>query len=68
MTYTIERHTEHLAPVVILQTNSRSRAQTIAQRAAEKGQGQVYVSWFRPSDGQQGYLNQDGDNPVGKPW
>jgi hypothetical protein len=30
---------------------------------------QIYVSWYRASDGQHAYLNQNGDNAItGTPW
>ena len=29
----------------------------------------VFVSWFRPSDGQHGYLNPDGNHAItGEAW
>jgi len=29
----------------------------------------VFVTWYRSSDSQQGYLNENGDHEItGKPW
>lgn len=31
--------------------------------------GNVYISWFRESDGQQGFLNPNGNHEIiGKDW
>ena len=30
--------------------------------------GDMYVIWWRKSDGQFGYLNRDGHDIVGRPW
>lgn len=37
--------------------------------AAKYPNKQVYISWFRKSDGQRGYLNPSGDHAItGKAW
>lgn len=51
-----------------------SYAKTVAAQEADKaeaaGQGQqVFVKWFRKSDGQVGYLNRGGNHAItGKAW
>ncbi|UXY13853.1 hypothetical protein N8I74_11020 [Chitiniphilus purpureus] len=41
----------------------------IAQKEAVKAGQKVFVCWFRPSDGQRGYLNRDGAYEItGKAW
>ena len=49
---------------------SKREATRIARaEAAREGERQVYVSWVRCSDGQQGYLNANGDHVItGSPW
>ena len=50
-------------------TSSERRALALAAAAARAGDGQIYIRWFRPSDGQRGYLNCVGGYAiVGKPW
>ena len=29
---------------------------------------QVFIEFFRKSDGQRGYINRDGASPVGQAW
>lgn len=38
-----------------------------AEEYASEG-GMVFVTWFRRSDGQKGYLNRDGHSPNGLAW
>jgi len=48
---------------------SERRAEAMARRAAATAKtGKVFVRWFRAADGQLGYLNRDGHNPVGHAW
>jgi len=49
---------------------SKSSAEKLAREwTTEYPQCQVYVSWFRPSDGQHGYINPGGDHAItGKAW
>ena len=42
-----------------------SEARTMAYRLPSH---YVFVTWFRASDGQQGYLNPCGHEPTGKRW
>lgn len=38
-------------------------------KAKSKGEDvNAFLSFFRKSDGQHGYLNQDGASPTGKAW
>lgn len=40
-----------------------------AKEESQNGDYQVFVSWFRASDGQKGYLNRDLDNSItGSAW
>jgi hypothetical protein len=49
---------------------SKSQAIKTAQAESVKGEGrQVFISWHRESDGQQGFLNPDGNHAItGKTW
>jgi len=48
---------------------SLSEVLIAAPLAARQGTHQVYVSWYRSSDGQTGYLDRDGNHtPVGHAW
>ena len=48
---------------------SKSAATALAERLANKGRSGIYVEFFRASDGQRGYLNQDGDHSItGEAW
>ena len=40
-----------------------------AKKEASNKDCQVFVKWYRPSDGQHGYLNPDGNHAItGKAW
>lgn len=46
----------------------KNEAIGIARREASAGK-QVFVTWFRKSDGQHGYLNRDGNHAItGEAW
>lgn len=46
----------------------KRQAEAIAKREAEQG-NQVFVQWFRKTDGQHGYLDSDGSNAItGQAW
>lgn len=46
-----------------------AEAKRIATIEAKKHPGEVFVEWFRRSDGQKGYLNSDGNHAItGKAW
>lgn len=46
----------------------KNEAISTAKREAEAG-NQVFVTWFRKTDGQQGYLNSDGNHAItGEAW
>ena len=48
---------------------SKSEATNKARALAATTDKQVYVTWFRPLDGQHGYLNSNGDHAItGKAW
>jgi hypothetical protein len=49
---------------------SKAEAIKVAHEyAADKSNNGVYISWYRKSDGQQGYLNPSGDHAItGKAW
>ena len=48
---------------------SKGAATALAERLASKGRSGIYVEFFRASDGQRGYLNQDGDHSItGEAW
>lgn len=38
------------------------------QWAKENPDNQVFIEFFRKSDGQQGYINQDGFDLIGSSW
>ena len=39
-----------------------------AEQAGKRDDWQVYIRWYRQSDGQVGYRNRDGHSPVGRAW
>lgn len=49
---------------------TKSAAITAARKYAEKyPQKRIFISWFRGSDGQHGYLNPDGNHDItGEAW
>ena len=49
---------------------SKKEAEKLAREEARKNPDQnVFVSWFRSSDGQKGSLNSDGNYEItGKAW
>ncbi len=68
MKLTIERVEANGERREIGSTTSERRARQIARAQAQIGAGQVYITWYRASDGQHGYLNRDGHSPIGKAW
>ncbi|MBI2424187.1 MAG: hypothetical protein HYV27_15255 [Candidatus Hydrogenedentes bacterium] len=48
-------------------TDNAARAAAITA-AREYPDDQIFAQWYRASDGQIGYLNTDGNSPVGKAW
>lgn len=49
---------------------SEAEAKKVAKSDAKKYPNhQVFIQWFRPSDGQHGYLNPDGNHSItGVAW
>ena len=48
---------------------TEKEAARVAERMSREDDGNnVYVSWFRASDGQCGYLNRDGHDTTGERW
>jgi hypothetical protein len=49
---------------------TKAEAKKVAKaKAAENKDVQVFVTWFRSSDGQHGYLNSNGDHAItGTAW
>lgn len=48
---------------------SLKEAKRVAQAMAKKDlAAQVYITWYRRSDGQHGYYNHNGHNITGRPW
>jgi len=68
MKYTVELHTENDYPQEVQTVKGEAKARKLAHESARVLNGQVYVTWFRATDEQKGYLNRDGHNPVGKAW
>lgn len=49
--------------------SKRDAIKTAKEVAAEHPEDNVFVTWGRASDGQQGYLNRDGNHEItGKRW
>jgi hypothetical protein len=69
MKYTVEV-TKHGETIESAWVNGQRNAKATAREyAAEYPDCQIYVSWFRASDGQHGYLNPNGDHDItGHPW
>jgi hypothetical protein len=47
---------------------SESAAEKLADELAKDEENHVFVSFYRSSDGQHGYLNRDGHAITGKRW
>ena len=47
----------------------RKAAEKLARDEKERSNGKVFITWFRASDQQHGYLNPDGNHAItGKAW
>jgi hypothetical protein len=72
MKYTVTMQNKYGKPAATISGLSKSQAVKEARRMAddpENADNQVFVTWFRKSDGQHGYLNPDGDHAItGKSW
>ena len=69
MTYDVIKITETMQDVCIAADLSAKKAKKVAKDEAAKNDGQVFVEWYRKSDGQRGYLNRDGSHAIiGKAW
>ena len=68
MDMSIIRKMENGEVVEIARAKTEREATKVARREARGGIGQVYVMWYRESDGQHGYLNIDGHSPIGQAW
>ena len=74
MKYYVKRVTESQEQGLVSDTDgigvSKKQAVMMARAAAAKYPGhKVFVSWGRASDGQQGYLNPDGNHAItGEAW
>lgn len=50
-------------------TGIRHAMKVASDEARAHPRWRVYIAWFRESDGQQGYLNRNGDHEiVGEAW
>ena len=48
---------------------TQRRAIAAARHVARYTDGNIYISWYRASDGQHGYLNPDGNHAItGEAW
>jgi len=70
MNYTVEITFEGMTTDEITGLTKAQAIKTAKIKAAESGEEyQVFVSFFRPSDGQRGYLNRDGNHEItGTAW
>ena len=73
MNYSVEVREYALSNVITWETvRGAKKAMKTAREYARKyprPQYQVFVSWHRSSDGQTGYLNNDGNHAItGKAW
>lgn len=68
MEYTVEiREDEMALESSFIPGLTAEETEEQAELYAAEG-SQVFVTWFRGSDDQHGYLNRDGHGPVGKAW
>jgi len=49
-------------------SNKEQAKKTAKELAKEHSDKQVFIEYFRESDGQQGYINKDGFALTGKSW
>lgn len=67
-TNTKQRYAIQVNGDIVYHDLSRREAEQTAKQEAAKQQ-QVFVTWFRSSDGQHGYLNRDGNHAItGTAW
>ena len=70
MKYTVTAKDRNMQVVAMSEVLGELSAKIEAETFAEQYPNcQIYVTWFRSSDGQQGYYNQDGNHAItGEAW
>jgi hypothetical protein len=70
MTYDVIRITQDGEEITIGHGATKKAAEALALEAAAKHpDDQYYITWYRKSDGQHGYLNPDGNHAItGQSW
>lgn len=58
-----------LHPINAVSASSSQEAKSMAKKwAREYPDKLVFIEYFRPGDGQHGYINRDGFDITGKSW
>ena len=69
MKYTVTTEFEGIVISDQFDLSKAEAIQTARTEAKADTDNQVFISWYRKSDGQTGYLNSDGDHAItGKAW
>ena len=65
MKYDINRYDARGVAIECATAATAAQAQKIARGMAQRSKdGQVFIEWYRPQDGQRGYLNPDGHHDI----
>jgi len=60
---------DDLQAIKAVEVSDKEQAKETAERLAkEHNDKQVFIEYFRESDGQRGYINKDGFALTGKSW
>jgi len=70
MKYTVEIVTNKGEGETAYKTGlSRKTAVATARAETQNANNRVYITWYRSTDGQRGYLNRDGNHAItGEAW
>jgi len=70
MKYTVTEYRDDGIPVESEDGLTLTEAKRVARSTAHKHpHNQVFIEWFRISDGQHGFVNPDGNDAItGEPW
>ena len=69
MRYTVTQTKENGQAVVLKDNLKKAKAMELALAESEKGNGNVFVEFYRKSDSQRGFLNPDGNHsPNGQSY
>lgn len=69
MKYNVENLSESGEYSVVSGLSKREAIKTAREAAEKYPDNSIFITWFRASDGQHGYLNPSGDHAItGQAW